>query len=708
MRLERVHLADVPSAGPNENYRAARGHCGEYTRVLTATLCTVADGLDRLVPIVASATVPPRLAESNRSDDDDDVGRLEEYHDDLDDFGDDFGDLPDANAREPLHAAYRYLRNCLHPARHPDVVRERRRRSKRPRDFEGSPSLDAFVEALGRAGLSPEMIRARFGSDHVGHRYVDDWGGGLYDPLELHDVLDGGRRQTYEDHSDGYWALWGSVETETLDAIEHFDRCFYGYDVSEVPAPTAPPPLSELRVAPRAVDDLVSSLADDANENDASGVHVRVDLTRPDARPGYEARMFGWWPGDGKESVLTEIELMPSSSSWESSSWEPSSSSSWESSSSSTAGSRAGERRGVEEILSLCAAAKHGLPVYASDEVIDTLSVHPLGWKPSFATSPAGYDDEYGASYGAERRYRGFFYTPENDDDPADPRLFDVFLRFLRNQFGGGGGGKVLRIPSVPHGDTEGPSTARRRPFTSPNLANALLKGPAAFFAEIIKTWSTWTHRWHGFGDYGDVAAAPALSSQTGKFGTLARDAERRARRPPSSATRFALDGTIADQAALAVLLWRMRLLDAVVEDREAGSDPNLRLSRLTDAANDRHGGFDPRARSALAVMRREVALMTTEEVDEARGGLIEALNRTLRRIDGVSQPLSALSVDAAVDGGESPSTASLGLQLAAMDGRWEECARWRDVLGAMNAPCVDYTAVFGGETGDEGGGERG
>ena len=128
MRLERVHLADVPSAGPNENYRAARGHCGEYTRVLTATLCTVADGLDRLVPIVASATVPPRLAESNRSDDDD-VGRLEENHDD------DFGrvgtgsglGLPDANAREPLHAAYRYLRNCLHPARHPDVVRERRK-----------------------------------------------------------------------------------------------------------------------------------------------------------------------------------------------------------------------------------------------------------------------------------------------------------------------------------------------------------------------------------------------------------------------------------------------------------------------------------------------------------------------------------------------------------------------------------------------------
>ena len=88
---------------------------------------------------------------------------------------------------------------------------------------------------------------------------------------------------------------------------------------------------------------------------------------------------------------------------------------------------RQGERRGVEGILSLCAAAKHDLPVYVSDEVIDTLSVHPLGWKPSFATSPAGYDAEYGASYGADRRYRGFFYTPENGDDPADTLACSTF-----------------------------------------------------------------------------------------------------------------------------------------------------------------------------------------------------------------------------------------------------------------------------------------
>lgn len=105
MRLERVHLADVPCAGPNENYRAARGHCGEYTRVLTATLCTIADGFDRLVPIVASATVSPRLAESNRSYDDD-VARLEEYHDDEFDEFDEFGAGP-SPTRTPANPSTR-------------------------------------------------------------------------------------------------------------------------------------------------------------------------------------------------------------------------------------------------------------------------------------------------------------------------------------------------------------------------------------------------------------------------------------------------------------------------------------------------------------------------------------------------------------------------------------------------------------------------
>ena len=77
-----------------------------------------------------AATAPPLLAESNRSDDDD-VARLEEYHDDefVDDGRAGPGTPGDANAREPLHAAYRYLRNRLHPARHPDVVRARRIRS---------------------------------------------------------------------------------------------------------------------------------------------------------------------------------------------------------------------------------------------------------------------------------------------------------------------------------------------------------------------------------------------------------------------------------------------------------------------------------------------------------------------------------------------------------------------------------------------------
>jgi hypothetical protein len=164
---------------------------------------------------------------------------------------------------------------------------------------------------------------------------------------------------------------------------------------------------------------------------------------------------------------------------------------------------------------------------------------------------------------GRDTRYRGFFYTPENGDNLADPRLFDVFLRFLRNQFGGG---RMLRV-LAPYHNGEGPATSKKP--SPPNLADALLKGPAAFFFEIIKTWATWRHRWHGFALYGTENASPALSSQTGKSGTLARDAERRAMRPPSRATRYTLDGTIAHQATLAVLLWRLRMLEVAGGDAD-------------------------------------------------------------------------------------------------------------------------------------------
>ena len=118
----------------------------------------------------------------------------------------------------------------------------------------------------------------------------------------------------------------------------------------------------------------------------------------------------------------------------------------------------------------------------------------------------------------------------------------------------------------------------------------------------------------------------------------------------------------------------------------------NVRLSLMADASNDRHGGFDPRARSALAVMRRDVARMSPEEMRDAREGLHAAVRAAMGRIDAVSLPTGRARLS------DSPSMASLRLQLAAMDGRWEECAMWRDALGAMNVPCVDYTAVYGGE----------
>ena len=87
---------------------------------------------------------------------------------------------------------------------------------------------------------------------------------------------------------------------------------------------------------------------------------------------------------------------------------------------------------------------------------------------------------------------------------------------------------------------------------------------------------------------------------------------------------------------------------------------------------------------------------MSPEEMRDAREGLHAAVRAAMGRIDAVSLPTGRARLS------DSPSMASLRLQLAAMDGRWEECARWRDALGAMNVPCVDYTAVYGGEEGEE------
>jgi hypothetical protein len=39
--------------------------------------------------------------------------------------------------------------------------------------------------------------------------------------------------------------------------------------------------------------------------------------------------------------------------------------------------------------------------------------------------------------------------------------------------------------------------------------------------------------------------------------------------RPPSRATRYTLDGTIAHQATLAVLLWRLRMLEVAGGDAD-------------------------------------------------------------------------------------------------------------------------------------------
>jgi hypothetical protein len=52
-----------------------------------------------------------------------------------------------------------------------------------------------------------------------------------------------------------------------------------------------------------------------------------------------------------------------------------------------------------------------------------------------------------------------------------------------------------------------------------------------------------------------------------------------------------------------------------------------------------------------------------------------------------------------------SPGRAVASLELAVVEDRWADAARWRDTLRRVNGRCADHEAVFGGsEPGEEDG----
>ena len=129
-------------------------------------------------------------------------------------------------------------------------------------------------------------------------------------------MLDGGRNRNVRGTIGRVWALWGSVETETTDAIEPLTWSSHENDVSRCRVRRAAAPAERARVAPRVADDLVSCVADDVVRR-LVGYSRRRRVRR---RVRVARRGVGWWPvetGDGEESVPTaDGELMPLSSQW--------------------------------------------------------------------------------------------------------------------------------------------------------------------------------------------------------------------------------------------------------------------------------------------------------------------------------------------------------------------------------------------------------
>ena len=763
--IDDVDIADVPdSAGTSRNYRAAGGASLRHTRVLTATLRTVTDGCDRLLPVVAfssiandddnadltnaaaitfaaddsskassssSTTTSARTSSSSHlvpsssssgpptSVEVIDNERLrftprlpcrhyqgEHYHQQQQQQGRRQGRAPprgiggslweitqqkgnhrqqgraeyesssgaemasqnqtrmEDSCTEPpalyrLSLCHEYLCNSLRPGRHRDVIRQRRQRtvttvkgSIRHRPANGVDvygNIDDDVPSTA-ALAAAAMRRATFGSDHRGHGRMSDY---------YHD--DDTDYQLHPNYAPRY-----AQPTPVIDTLEKLDACYYGYEVSDPPTPLAPPPLTRLRIDPPQVEGLISELA-----KVCTSVYVTVSVTNNDNAisssataasrpPYYRVRVYGKWPKhnsvkDGG-AMVCEIELKLDG---------------WlredeleqkrrrrrrrvvrvaaDDSCGGNGCSSRGETRGIEDIVALCVALKHDVPIYISRDVLDRFSLHPFGWQSSFHPRHVGTSSENERRRGRKRKeinenlesQSGFFHTP-SDSDPHDPGLFDTFLKDLADEIdrpassinmpstgdGGGrgaGGGDRFRfagsegVKNKGNGNNIVAGGCGASSSTVSRLTMFLLLGPVAFFCLAIRFWKTWQRRWHGF-----TSPPPSLATQTGKHGVLAQAAMRRSLgRIAAAPERRVFDSTIAEQAQLAVLLRRLRHLEVAMsdpvnahvnlaatmaeEDSREEQEQKSRRNQSRGCHGRMGGGNDRAARSLLAEMGRRV-----------------------------------------------------------------------------------------------------
>ena len=757
--VEDVQLDDVPDLeGTTQNYRAARG-ANATARVLTATLRTVGDGEERVLPIVASAAVV---------DDDDDAAARHEAnsvsrahaedhtlaapengvlrflpHQHIDAHARDgtfgtpgnlgtLGTLRKARvARDALELCHEYLRNCLRRGKHPDVLRARRRRTVRAVPA-GTRARTAHHH---RAGSNPsgsktggERRAARrhvgYGSDRSGlgmHQdfpddddfYDDFYFGRRVDPEDPYgfDPLD---RATFgEDAIGSTHAAFPSLRD---DFRARANRCFYGYEVSDPPLPLSPPPLADLELTPRVVEDLIARL-----DADAEPAYVTVTATgrsNDAAPPFYRARVYGRWPGGANgsrdSSLVCEMALgvddwledEPSptprerridaneeSSAIESTPRESMFGSHGARKSAQTPSCpRRRRTRGVEDILALCVSLKRGVPIYVAQDVVDRFSVHPLGWRSSFHPSRA---DRARADRDRRRRrpvndastgssYR--LHTPR-DSDPDDPDLFDAFARFFVDERNRPGSTTVVAYGEHARGNLRAVGYAPRDGAGGvTRVARLFLLGPVAFFCLVAHAWTEWRRRWHGF------PRRPSLAAQTGKHGNLARAAHRRATLPDVVARRR-LDCVVSQRLSLAVAIRVAKLRHAAAEE------PNHADLVLAVVLEELFRGADPDATRLVHSMRHRIATEAKERWDSDSDSNSRSDSDPRSDLDRVAREIDERSCTPAELRAEmTPSVALEGLERAVEEERWADAATFRDALREMNARSVDHRSVFCGD----------
>jgi hypothetical protein len=272
------------------------------------------------------------------------------------------------------------------------------------------------------------------------------------------------------------------------------------------------------------------------------------------------------------------------------------------------------------------------------------------------------------------------------------------------------------------------------------DLGEALLGGPVVFFRAAPRAWAEWYRKaawkehWerregnalageekNGFasssGDFFFVPgrarnaregspqtkrSADALRLLTGKRGDLAANALLRSRGSVGTVTaldRRSMDCVASHRMTVAAATRRKRFLRDVVD----APAPNhvAAATLLLDAFRD----ADPDAKALVESWARRVARGASDAdacAEDARA-LDETVAARAAEVDECVRAETRSRADGSGGSFFSPGRAVASLELAVVEDRWADAARWRDALRRVNGRCADHEAVFGAEPGEDG-----